>query len=382
MHEPPEPGHRVSYLDLVTLPSAPFWARRQTQAVLSAWQLPPDTIDTAQLLVSELITNTLQAAGRAPAQLTSSRPGQVQRIGLTLRLLPGRVVIEVSDNDPRPPLLADPGTDAESGRGLMLVDALSKEWSYYFLPAGGKVVYCVLSTPDEATHHNTASVTTHPSPPHPGTGRRPCNQRGTHMSATLSITGHEPPSTATAASSLLAIADDLTTSGFAAQSPIWDGSAYLKITNARGALCDLTITADGTLTWEYRSHQGSHINAGQITRIVLDLLSPGTTPRAGAGPAHRPGATLVSAAGRALAACGLRVTLKLIDQDHDYYETYAEIHITNPVDPARGTARITDDGDLTWQCHARGPAGGITPAEIADTINRALTRAQHTPCHA
>ena len=37
-----------------------------------------------------------------------------------------------------------PMTDAENGRGLMLVDALSKEWSYFFPPGGGKVVYCFL----------------------------------------------------------------------------------------------------------------------------------------------------------------------------------------------------------------------------------------------
>ena len=28
--------------------------------------------------------------------------------------------------------------------GLVLVSALSKEWSYFFPPGGGKVVYCVL----------------------------------------------------------------------------------------------------------------------------------------------------------------------------------------------------------------------------------------------
>lgn len=38
------------------------------------------------------------------------------------------------------------GHDAESGRGLMLVSALSKEWSYFCLPGGGKVVYCYLET--------------------------------------------------------------------------------------------------------------------------------------------------------------------------------------------------------------------------------------------
>jgi len=92
------------------------------------------------------------------------------------------------------------------------------------------------------------------------------------------------------------------------------------------------------------------------TRIVLDLLNPGTTLRA--APARHPDATIKGAAGRALAAHGLHVALKLID-------------------PARGTARVTDDGDLSWQCHTH-PAG-IIPAEIAATINRALTRAQHTP---
>jgi hypothetical protein len=43
-----------------------------------------------------------------------------------------------------PPVLSGPDDYAESGRGLVLVNALSKEWSYFFPPGGGKVVYCVL----------------------------------------------------------------------------------------------------------------------------------------------------------------------------------------------------------------------------------------------
>ena len=35
---------------------------------------------------------------------------------------------------------------AEDGRGLMLLDALAREWSYFYPPGGGKVVYCVLET--------------------------------------------------------------------------------------------------------------------------------------------------------------------------------------------------------------------------------------------
>jgi len=200
------------------------------------------------------------------------------------------------------------------------------------------------------------------------------------MSATLSITSDEAAGTA-AAASLLAIADELTATGYGTHSPIWDGSAYLKITNARGALCDLTITTSGSLTWDYRSRDGSHVEPDQITGIVLDILSPGTS-RPGAAPTLYPATSLKGAVGQALAAHGLRVTLKLLDQDHDLYETYAEIQVTNPADPARGTVRVTDDGDLTWHCTTHDQVGGITLAEIAATLTRALTQAKHTPCHA
>ena len=136
----------VAHLDLVTLPSAPFWARRQTQASLTAWQLPPETIETATLLVSELVTNASAASG---SEQPASGPRHVGRISLTLRLHPGRLVIEVSDSNPDPPALTPADTDAESGRGLMLVQALSTEWGHWYPPAGGKVVYAVLPAPSE-----------------------------------------------------------------------------------------------------------------------------------------------------------------------------------------------------------------------------------------
>jgi hypothetical protein len=96
-------------------------------------------------------------------------------------------------------------------------------------------------------------------------------------------------------------------------------------------------------------------------------------------PARRPNLTLKGAVGRALAERGLQVTLEVLDRDNDFYEAYAEIQVTNPADPGRGTARVTDDGELSWQCTACGPDDGITPAEIAATLARALARGQHTP---
>jgi anti-sigma regulatory factor (Ser/Thr protein kinase) len=147
MAAPPErraPGEAISYLELAALPTAPFWARCHTKAALHAWRQWPETIETAELLVSELVTNAINASGLLMGQLRYSDLMNVERISLTLRHLPGRIVVEVSDNNPNPPVVADAGTDAEDGRGLMLVQALSKEWGHFFPPAGGKRVYCVI----------------------------------------------------------------------------------------------------------------------------------------------------------------------------------------------------------------------------------------------
>ncbi|HVB45181.1 MAG TPA: ATP-binding protein [Streptosporangiaceae bacterium] len=143
----------VSYLELATLPSAPFWARCQTKAALRAWQLWPDLIEIAELLVSELVTNAVKISGPTPQELAESGLASVERIALTLRLMPSRLVIEVFDNDINPPVLTDADADAESGRGLMLVQALSKEWGFFFPPAGGKTVFCVLSVPTVTTSY-------------------------------------------------------------------------------------------------------------------------------------------------------------------------------------------------------------------------------------
>ena len=68
-----------------------------------------------------------------------------------MRCHPGHIVIEISDSDPRPPILTDTGPEADSGRGLIIVQALSKEWSWFYPPAGGKTVCCTLE------YHETES---------------------------------------------------------------------------------------------------------------------------------------------------------------------------------------------------------------------------------
>jgi anti-sigma regulatory factor (Ser/Thr protein kinase) len=98
------------------------------------------------LLVSELVTNAVRFAGH-PAR-TPRHPAHVDAglITLSLRHFPGHLLIEVRDPGTSPPIRSRAGEHAENGRGLMLIDALAKEWSYFFPPGGGKVVYCVLET--------------------------------------------------------------------------------------------------------------------------------------------------------------------------------------------------------------------------------------------
>jgi len=98
--------------------------------------------DTIELLVSELMTNSVQAMA-----------GQNGQPAIRLRLLGdnARVRIEVWDADPRPPAPKDPAADgmpdleAESGRGLFLVSALSARWNWTpTREPTGKVTWCEL----------------------------------------------------------------------------------------------------------------------------------------------------------------------------------------------------------------------------------------------
>ena len=137
----------VGALALVALPTSPFWARRYTRFFLDSCRgITQDAVDTAELLVSELVTNAMRFVGDSARTLRYSESTHTSLISLSLRHFREGLLIEVYDTDDNPPVLSGHDDYAESGRGLMLVDALSKEWSYFFPPGGGKVVYCVLET--------------------------------------------------------------------------------------------------------------------------------------------------------------------------------------------------------------------------------------------
>ena len=157
----PQPGPASwplhAALELGALPTAPGCARAWTWQILREWGLAPLS-DSTGLLVSELATNAVQA----------SRAVTGAAIWLWLIFDRKRVVILVWDASPQPPVPADPGEDAENGRGLLLVQALSQQWGWYFPDhpgdasssgQGGKVVWAVVASLARfGSHPNSATL--------------------------------------------------------------------------------------------------------------------------------------------------------------------------------------------------------------------------------
>jgi anti-sigma regulatory factor (Ser/Thr protein kinase) len=122
-------------LDLGALLTAPGCGRAWTQALLWEWRLA-HLADTAQVVVSELLTN---------AVLASSGLDQAA-IQLSLASDRERLLIFVRDFDPGAPAPRHAGDDDETGRGLMLVEAISDRFGWYRATDGtpGKVVWAAL----------------------------------------------------------------------------------------------------------------------------------------------------------------------------------------------------------------------------------------------
>ena len=113
-------GRRARVL-LESDPRAPGTARRFLREHLAAWEVDDDALETAQLCLSELVTNVVMHA-QTSSQLTVHLEGDV--LTVVVRDLGGAV------GDPRPSPPPGEGEDPlrVHGRGLMLVDALADRW--------------------------------------------------------------------------------------------------------------------------------------------------------------------------------------------------------------------------------------------------------------
>jgi anti-sigma regulatory factor (Ser/Thr protein kinase) len=96
--------------DLAAVSSARRFVKRHCQAI----GFDEDACDTAVLLTSETVTNAF-THGRSEAKIR-------------VNAVPGRLLVEVADENSRHPHRANQDDDALDGRGLAIVELLATRW--------------------------------------------------------------------------------------------------------------------------------------------------------------------------------------------------------------------------------------------------------------
>ena len=121
-------SHRVTR-SWRTAPESVPDARHHTRAVLSNWGLPA-VVDDAEVIVSELFTNALQASDN-----------DASVISMRLFADHNHLLIMVWDGNARMPALRNASPDEVDGRGLMIVEALSDACGAAPAVDAGKIVW-------------------------------------------------------------------------------------------------------------------------------------------------------------------------------------------------------------------------------------------------
>ncbi|MEU5032383.1 ATP-binding SpoIIE family protein phosphatase, partial [Streptomyces milbemycinicus] len=125
---------RVASWDIPCDPAKVAEVRAAAIEQLTEWGLPaaaPDMAFTAELVLSELITNAIRyATGPIRVQLLRDR----------------NLICEVSDNSSTSPHLRYAATTDEGGRGLFLVAQFAERWGTRYT-AEGKVIWAELALP-------------------------------------------------------------------------------------------------------------------------------------------------------------------------------------------------------------------------------------------
>jgi hypothetical protein len=129
-------GEELPTFDVKSWPHGPRSvgrARRLLGRTLAAWGLA-HLSDAAELVVSELVTNSVRHAREPRGHVIRTR---FERLGCGVR-------IEVHDANDGKPELRDVSNDEESGRGLALVDAITcGRWGVSEREGIGKMVWAL-----------------------------------------------------------------------------------------------------------------------------------------------------------------------------------------------------------------------------------------------
>jgi anti-sigma regulatory factor (Ser/Thr protein kinase) len=113
------------------------------RAILARWQLA-DYIDTATLIMSELVTNAVKTTGLIDPEPKTWEIKAEHVIGVQLRTAATSLFVEVWDRSTIVPVVQNPDDNAEGGRGLLLIGSEAKQWDVYRPGVGGKVVWAEL----------------------------------------------------------------------------------------------------------------------------------------------------------------------------------------------------------------------------------------------
>jgi anti-sigma regulatory factor (Ser/Thr protein kinase) len=133
-HPPFSQWRLASRLEFGPLPSAVPCVRLHARHIFSEWGLA-HIADDAELIVSELMTNALNATKLPHGGLP-----------ITLQLLVScdYLLIQVWDALSAAPTPRPHAIDSETGRGLEIVSLLTDQWGYYLSAEGGKAVWAAL----------------------------------------------------------------------------------------------------------------------------------------------------------------------------------------------------------------------------------------------
>ncbi|MGP4084356.1 ATP-binding protein [Streptomyces sp. KR55] len=123
------------------LPHGPRSARRTRELLrtqLASWKIGGEVAHSAELLLSELVSNSILHARRPTGR----------EIGLRFALYEGRLRVEVADANRTRPVPRQAAVEDERGRGLALVQALADRWGCCPRLHGiGKATWAELAVP-------------------------------------------------------------------------------------------------------------------------------------------------------------------------------------------------------------------------------------------
>ncbi|GAA2291605.1 hypothetical protein GCM10010402_57560 [Actinomadura luteofluorescens] len=113
----------------------PGAARRAVRDALDGWGVAADDAETAELLMSEVVTNAVRHVR------DELRAGEAVKV--RVRVMDGLLRVDVTDPEPGLPRVVAASDTDEGHRGMAIVAASADRWGWHPGPGGGKTVWWV-----------------------------------------------------------------------------------------------------------------------------------------------------------------------------------------------------------------------------------------------